>query len=57
MNIFLILAHLLLTTYAPTSTTTSDDGNTSDTGNVEPGTVKGGKYDNGDYIIWNEIMP
>ncbi|MBN8677428.1 MAG: hypothetical protein J0M29_04340 [Chitinophagales bacterium] len=56
MNLVLFLVHLLLTSYAPTNqTTTSDDAGT--TVNPGPGKDKGGKYNDGDYIIANDTHP
>ncbi len=57
MNLVLFLLSFLFASYAPT-TQTSDDGNNSGTVNdAGPGKGKGGKFGNGDYVIWNDVNP
>ena len=59
MNLVLFLLNLLLASYAPTSQATDDSTNTGSVNEPGPGKGKGkgGKYGDGDFIIWNDIMP
>ena len=57
MNLILFLLSFLFASYAPTTQTTitNDDDNTGSVN--EPGPGKGGKYNDGDYIIWSDVNP
>lgn len=57
MNFVLFLLHLLLSSHVPTITTPYHDGNTSNTVATDPGKDKGGKFQDGDYVIWSDILP
>lgn len=59
MNLILFLLSFLFASYAPTTQTTitNDDDNTGSVNEPGPGKGKGGKYNEGDYIIASDVHP
>jgi len=57
MNLVLFLLSFLFASYAPTTQTTDDGINSNTTSKQKPGKDKGGKYGDGDYIIWSDVHP
>lgn len=56
MNFILLVLSLLFAPTLPTNTSTDGTGNNTTT-TTEPGTGKGGKFNDGDYIIVSEVYP
>ena len=60
MNLVLFHLSFLFASYAPSMPTTNDgnDGNDGTTV-TDPGTGKdkGGKFGDGDYVIWSDVHP
>jgi len=54
MELILLLAHILIASISPDAISTSDGGDTSNTGTIID---KGGENESADYIINNDIMP
>ncbi len=57
MNLVLFLLSFLFASYAPTTQPTDDGINSNTTSKYKPGKGKGGKFNDGDYIIAYDINP